>query len=194
MDDRRDHLAEVVRRDVGRHTHRDAGGAVDDQVGEASREDGGLLQPVVEVGDEIDGVLVDVLQHRHRDPRQPGLGVAIGGGPVAIDRAEVPLPIDQRIAQREVLYHPHQRVVHRDIAVRVVFAEHVSDDGRALLVGTPRQESQLVHRIEDAPVHRLQAIAHIGQRALHDDAHRIVEERFLQLVFDEPGKNAFAGR
>ena len=31
-------------------------------------EDGRLLEPVVEVGLEVDRVLVDVLQHRHRRP------------------------------------------------------------------------------------------------------------------------------
>src|SRR2546425_12863700 len=77
-----DRLAEVVRRDVGRHPDRDPRGAVDDEVGKPGRQDRRLLQPVVEVGDEIDGVLVDVLKHRHRDageagprgagPRRPG--------------------------------------------------------------------------------------------------------------------------
>ncbi len=33
------HFAEIVRRNVGRHADRDAAGAVDEQVGEAGRED-----------------------------------------------------------------------------------------------------------------------------------------------------------
>ncbi len=190
--DRLHHLAEIVRRDVRRHAHRDAGRAIDDQVREAGGEHGGLLQAVVEVGNEDDRVLVDVLEHRHRDAREPGLGVAVRRCRVAVHRAEIPLPIDERVAQREVLHHAHQRVVQRHVAVRVVLAEHVADDGRALFVGTAGHQAQLVHRVEDAAVDRLQAVAHIGQRALHDDAHRIVEERFLQLVFDEAGKNALA--
>jgi len=71
----------------------------------------------------------------------------------------------------------------------MILAEHVADDGRAFLVRAAGNEAQLVHRVQDAAVHRLQAVAHIGQRTLHDDAHRIVEERFLQLVFDEAGEN-----
>ena len=42
-DDGVDDLAQVVRRDVGRHADRDAGGAVDQQVREARRQDGRLL-------------------------------------------------------------------------------------------------------------------------------------------------------
>ena len=190
--DRLHYLGEVVRRNVGRHADRDARGTVHDQVRQLGREHRGLLQPVVEVGDEADGVLVDVLQHRHRDFGQAGFGVAVGRGRIAVDRAEVPLPVHQRIAQREILHHAHQRVVDRHVAVRVVLAEHVADDGRALLVGAARHEAELVHRVENAAVHRLQAVAHVGQRALHDDAHRIIEERLAHLVFDQARQDAFA--
>ena len=36
---RGEHFAEVMRRDVGRHAYRDAAGAIDQQVGEAGRQD-----------------------------------------------------------------------------------------------------------------------------------------------------------
>ena len=186
------HFPQVVGRDVGGHAHRDAAGAVDQQVGDLGREHRGLLQPVVEVGLEVDGVLVDVLQHRDRDAGEPGLGVAVGGRGVAVDRAEVPLPVDQRIAQREVLHHADERVVDRLVAVRVVLAQHVADDGRRLLVRPARDQAQLVHRVENAPVHRLEPVAHVGQCARDDDAHRVVDERLLHLFFDEPGQDTFA--
>ena len=45
-DRRGDHLAQVVRRDVGRHAHGDARGAVDQQVGEgAGRTSGSWREP-----------------------------------------------------------------------------------------------------------------------------------------------------
>jgi hypothetical protein len=53
---------------------------------------------------------------------------------VAVDAAEVALPVDQRVAHREVLREPDQRVVHRLVAVRVVLADHVADHARRLLV------------------------------------------------------------
>ena len=76
--------------------------------------------------------------------------------------------------------------------VAMTMLEDIADDGRALFVGAARHESQLVHRVEDAAVHRLQAVAHVGQRALHDDAHRIIEERLAHLVFDQARQDAFA--
>src|SRR6266550_4537830 len=80
------------------------------------------------------------------------------------------------------------------IAVRVILAEHVADDCGALLVGAPGHEPQLVHGVQDAAVHGLEPIAHVGERALHDHAHRVVEERLAHLVFDEAREDAFAGR
>ena len=58
-------------------------------------------------------------------------GVAVRRRRIAVDRAEVPLAVDERIAQREILHHAHERVVDRRVAVRVVLAEHVADDRRA---------------------------------------------------------------
>jgi hypothetical protein len=102
--------------------------------------------------------------------------VASGASLVSVDGSEVPLTVDQRIAKREVLHHAHERVVDGGVAVRVVFAEHVADDGRALLVRPFGGEPRLVHRVQDAPMHGLEAVAHVGERALHDHAHGVVEE------------------
>ena len=62
------------------------------------------------------------------------LGVPVGRGGVAVDRAEVALPVDERVAHREVLGEADHRVVDDCVAVRVVLAEHVADDRRALAV------------------------------------------------------------
>jgi hypothetical protein len=160
--------------------------------GMPGRQDLGLLQPVVEVGGEADGVLVDVRQQLHRDRRQARLGVPIGRRRVAVDGAEVPLAVDQRVAQGEVLHHAHERVVDRRVAVRVVLAEHVADHRRRLLVRPARHQPELVHRVQHAPVHGLQPVAHVRQRPRHDDAHRVVEEGFLDLLVDEPRDDALA--
>ena len=63
-DDAVDDFAHVVRRDVGRHADRDAGGAVDQQVRERRREDGRLFGGLVVVGNEVDGLLVEIRHHR----------------------------------------------------------------------------------------------------------------------------------
>ena len=183
-DDRVDRLAEVVRRHVRRHPDRDPGGAVDEQVREARRQHQRLLARLVVVRLEVDGVHVDVAQHLGREPREPALGVAHRGRRVVVDRAEVALPVDERVAHRERLRHPDERVVDRLVAVRVVAAHHVADDRRGLLVRPVRLQAGVVHAVEDAPVHGLQAVAHVRQRAADDDAHRVVEEARAHLLLE----------
>jgi hypothetical protein len=71
-----DDLAEVVRRDVGRHADRDAGRAVDEQVREPGGQDDRLGVVAVVVLDLVDGVLVDAGEQLHRERGQARLGVA----------------------------------------------------------------------------------------------------------------------
>ena len=78
----------------------------------AGRTVGSLLALVV-VRLEVDRVLVDVGEQRVGDLGEPRLGVAHGRRRIAVHRAEVALPVDQRQAHREVLRHAHQRVVDR---------------------------------------------------------------------------------
>ena len=183
-DDRVRDLPEVVRRDVRRHADRDPGGAVDQQVRQPRRHHQRLVLGAVVVRAEVHRLLVDVREHRRGDLRHPDLGVAHRRGRVAVDRAEVALPVDQRVAQREVLRHAHDRVVDRGVAVRVEFADDLADRLRGLAVLLVGRVAGLVHRVEHAPVHRLEAVAHVGQRAPDDDAHRVVQVGLAHLVFD----------
>ena len=183
-DRRVDHLAQVVRRDVRRHADRDARGAVDEQVREARRQDQRLTLRAVVVRREVDGVHVEVAQHLGGDAGEARLGVSHGGGRVVVDRAEVALAVDELVAHREVLRHAHERVVDRRVAVRVVLAHHLADDQRALGVGACRAEAELVHRVEHAAMDRLEAVAHVGQRAPDDHRHRVVEVRGAHLLLE----------
>ena len=109
------------------------------------------------------------------------LGVAHGGGRVVARRAEVAVAVDQRVAQRPRLRHPDQGVVDRRVAVRVVVTHDVTDDAGALHVAAVGPEAAVEHRVEDLAVYRLEAVAHVRQRAADDDAHRVVEVRALHL-------------
>ena len=66
---------------------------------------------------------------------EPDLGVALGRGRIAVDRAEIALPVDQRQAHGKFLRHAHQRVVDRLVAVRMVLTHRVADDARRFAVG-----------------------------------------------------------
>ena len=124
--------------------------------------------------------------------RHARFGVPVSRRRIAVDRAEVALPVNQRVAQRKRLRHAHHRVVHRGVAVRMILAEHLADHLGALHVLAVVQQAHVVHRVQNAAVHRLQAVAHVGQRAADDDRHRIVEIRTPHLVFNVDGLHVAA--
>ena len=77
------------------------------------RQDGRLLLALVIVRLELDRVLVDVGEQRFGGARQARLGVAHGRRRIAVHRAEIALPRNQRQAHGEVLRHAHHGVVDR---------------------------------------------------------------------------------
>ncbi|MNJ31361.1 hypothetical protein D3C77_259960 [compost metagenome] len=184
-----DHFAQVVRRDVGRHADGDAARAVDQQVRNPRRQDDGLQFLLVIVRLEIDRVLVDVGQQGHRRRGHLGLGVTHGGRHIAVDRAEVALAVDQHQPHGEVLGHADQGHVDRGVAVRVEPAQHVADHAGALRIRPLGRHVQVVHRIKDAPMHRLQTVARVRQGPADDHAHGVVEVGALQLILDGDGRN-----
>jgi len=184
-----DHLAEIVRRNVGRHADGDAAGAIDQQVRKLRRQNRRLAVAVVVVGLEIDGILVNVVEQRLRDLGEPRFGVAHRRRHIAVHRAEIALAVDQRHAHGEILRHADQRVVDRLIAVRMVFTDDVADGARRLVIRLVPFEPVLIHRVENAPMHRLEPVARIGQRARHDHAHGVIEVGAFHLVEDGDGTN-----
>ena len=179
-----DHLHQVVRRDIRGHAHRDAAGAVDQQIGQAGGQHHRLLLRAVVVGGVIDGLLVYVLQELMGDPGHAHLGVAHGGRGVAIDRAEIALAIHQHVAQGEVLGHAHDGVVHGGIPVGVVFADDIAHHPGGLLVGLVVVIAHLVHGEQDAPVDGLETVSHIWQGPAHDDAHGVIHVGLAHFVLD----------
>ena len=71
-----DDFAEIVRGEVGGHADRNAGAAVDEEVGKRGGQDARLGLRAVVVRLEINGVLVEVLHHRHAELVKTGLGVS----------------------------------------------------------------------------------------------------------------------
>ena len=174
-----------MRRDRGRHADGDAGRAVGEQVREGAGKHRRLLVLLIVGRAEIDGVLGDALEQLDRHLGHARFGVAHGGGVIAVDIAEIALPVDQRIAHREILREAHQRVVDRLVAMRMELAHHLADDAGAFGEALVGIEAQQPHRMHDAAVDRLQPVAHVGQRPVHDGRQRIGEialfERLLQV-------------
>ena len=186
-DDPVDDLGEVVRRDVGRHADGDARRSVDEEVRDRRRQDRRLRRRLVEVGDEVDGVLVEVGHQRFGERFEAGLGVAVGGRAVAVDAAEVALAVDQRVPHVEALRETHEGVVRRRIAMRVVVADDLADDLGALAVRPRRRQTHLPHGEQHAPMRRLQTVPYVGQGTPDDHAHRVIHVRAAHLVFDVDG-------
>ncbi len=175
-------LGGVMRRDRGRHADGDALRAVGEQVRERRRQHHRLLVRAVVARAEIDRVLVDAVEQEPRDLGQPRFGVAHGRGVIAVDVAEIALAVDQRIALREILRQAHHRVVDRLVAVRMEIAHHVADHLGRLLEGGAGIEPQTAHHMQDAAVHRLQAVARVGQRPVHDGRQRVGEVALLERL------------
>ena len=185
-------LGGIVRRDRCRHADGDALRAVGQQIGKRARQHDRLVLRAVIGRAKIDRVLVDAVDQQARDIGQARLGVAHGGRVIAVDIAEIALAVDQRIALGKILRQPHQGVVDGLVAVRMKFADDVADDARAFLEGRAGIEPQLLHRVEQPPMHRLEPVARIRQRAVHDGGERIGEIALLERVaqrdvLDVPG-------
>ena len=183
-----DHLAHVVRRDVGRHADGDALRAVDEEVGEATRQDDRLFVGAVVVGDHVDGLLVDVGHELEGERGQAALGVAHGGrAVVGAAAAEAAVAVDQGVAERELLHHAGQGLVDGRVPVGVVRPHDVAHHLGALVVRPVGAQAPVEHGVEDPAVHRLEAVAHVRQGPGHDDRHGVLEERALHLLLDLDG-------
>ena len=187
-------LAQIVRRHVGGHADRDATRSVGQQVGEPAGQDGGLLHPAVVVRDEIDCLLVDFPQHLHRQGSEACLRVPHRRRWIVARRAEVALSVDKGIAQRPRLRHPDQGVVDRRVTVRVVVAHRLGNGACGFRVAAVGPEAGVVHRVQHAAVHWLEAVANLGEGAADDDAHRVVDVAALHLLLNVDRFDAVGGR
>ena len=92
------------------------------------------------------------------------------------------MPVHEREVDGEVLREAHEGVVHRTVAVRVEFTQNITDDAGALTIIFVVIKAHLVHRIEDAAVDGLEAVANVGNGARLVDRHRIGNEGAFELV------------
>ena len=126
------------------------------------------------------------------DGGELGLGVTVGRGRIAIDGAEVAMAVDERQPHDPILRQADQGFVNGDVAVRVIFADDVADDAGALAGPAIGVQMQLVvHRVEDAALHRLEAVADVGQGAGGDDGQGIRQVAAARFLHDRRRMNRF---
>ena len=185
------HFAQVVGRNVGGHAHSDPGGSIDEQGRHLGWQHRGFLQGFIVVGDEVHRILFDIPQHFHGDLAHPHFRVPHGSRRIPVHRTEVPVAVHHQIPGGEILGQTHDGIVHRRIPMGMVFTQNIAHDTGGFFIGLVGQHPCLIHGIEDASMDRLQAVPHIRQSPLDNDAHGIVDIAFLHLVFYIDG-NDFA--
>ena len=182
-----DHFRQIVGRDVRRHAHGNAGGAVHQEMGHPGRQHGGHVERFVIVSDEIHRFLVEIREERLGHLRHAHFRVAHGRRGIAVHGTEVALPVHQQVTHGEILGHAHDGVVHRGIPVGVVFTDNLPYHPRRFHIGAVVGVVQFAHGEQHPTVHRLQPVADIGQGPTDDDTHGVVEVGLAQLVLDIDG-------
>ena len=179
-----DDFAQIVRRDVGGHADRNALAAVDQQVGEPAGQHVGFLLGFVKVRVPVNGILINIRQHFACNFGHAGFGITVSSRGVAVHGTKVALAVNQRITQAEILCQTHHRVIHTGVAVGVVSTQHSTNRIRRLAVRVAGVVASLVHRVQDAAVYGLQAIAHIRQGTGYDNGHGIIQKCRFDLLLD----------
>ena len=173
-----------MRGDVRRHADGNSARAVNEKIRNARRQNDWFFACLIEIRDEVDGFFFEVRKNVFADFRQARFGISHGRGRIAVHGTEIPLSVDQRITHVEVLRQAHQRGIDHRFSMRMVVAGRVSADFGALAVAPIGSEAEVVHRDKNAPLHRLQPVADVGQRARNDDAHCVVEIGLAHFRFD----------
>ena len=185
-----DHLAQIVRRHIGRHTDGDTARAVHQQQGDLRRKHRRFGDRIVEVERPIDRILVDIGHHLIGDLLHAGLGITHRRRRIAVHRTEVTLTVHQRVAHRPILGHTHHRFIDRTVVVRVELTQHVADDTGGFTRGFVGVEVQFrTHIVKNTTVYGLQTVPHVRQRTRYDNGHRIVDVSGLHLLFDIDGND-----
>ena len=173
-------FGDIVRRDRCRHADRDTLRAIRQQVRDTGGKKAGFLGLTVIGRAEIDRILVDAVEQKLRDLGHARFGVAHGGSIIAVDIAEITLPVDQPVAHREFLRQPDHRVIDRRIAMRVELTHDIADNASRFLETLTRVQPQLTHRKQQTAMHRLQAVTDIGKRTRGNGRQRIGEISLTQ--------------
>ena len=148
----------------------------------------GSRQGAVVVFPKIHRVFVEPFEHRFGDGGHARFCIAAGGGVIAVDIAKIPLPVDQRIADVEILREARHRIINRRVPMGVIVPHDVARNLGRLAEAPGRGQTQFAHRVEDTPVHRLQPVPRIRQGTVHDRAERIGQIPFAKRAAQRLGE------
>src|SRR3989344_3601937 len=139
-----------MRRYISRHADSDADGSIEKQIGKFCRKDFRLLLSAIIVRLPINCFFINIYQQFLGNLSQPRFGIAIGGGRIAVNGAEVALSVNERVAERKILRHANQGVVNGSVAMRMVFSQRVTDDIGAFSEFSAMSQAIFPHRPKNA--------------------------------------------
>src|SRR6201991_274071 len=178
-----DDLRQVMRHHIGGHPNGDTAGTVHQQLGDAGGQNRWLLEGVVEIGLEVDRILLDIFQHILGLTMQTGLNIPHCRRAVTILVPEVTLAVDEQITHAPFLRHTDHGVEDGCVAVGVVLTHDLTNDTRCFLMGFVTVIAQFVHPVEDPAMNRLETVPNIGQGTTDNDRHRIIDIGCHHLFF-----------
>ena len=172
-----------MRRDIGRHPHRNPHLPIQQDIWQRRRQHHRLLLAPVKVISEIHRFLLNIGQKFCPHLIHPRLSISRSRRIIPIHRTKVPLPLHQGITHLPRLRQVHHCVINRRITVRVILTHHLTHNSRRLHRRVWRLPAILIHRIQNPPVHRFQPIPHIRQRPINNHRHRIAQKITLHRAF-----------
>ena len=174
-----------MRRHICSHTYGNTTCSVYQQQRNLGRQNGRLLQGLIEVGCPIDSLLIDVSHNLIGNLLHTCLGITHSRCRVTVHRTEVTLALNQRITHSPILCHTYHSLINRTITVGVELTQHITHDTRRLTGRLIRIEIKFgTHIVQNTTMNRLQTITHIGQCTRNDNRHRVVDIGRLHLLFD----------
>ena len=169
-----DDLAQIVRRNIGSHTHGNTISAINKKVGNFRRHHGRLLKGIIEVVDHINGLLLKIVHRTFANLGEAAFRITHSSGRIAVDRTEVTLAVNKFVAHVPILSHTHQRAVDRAVAMRVILTQNLTHDAGTFLIRLVAGIADTHHTIEDSTMNRLESISDIGKGSCHNHGHRII--------------------
>ena len=91
------------------------------------------------------------------------------------------MAVDQRNSEGESLGHSHERVIDCPVAVGVQLSHDFASYTSRLHVAAIWAQTHFAHLVDDASMHRLEAITSVRQRASVNNRVAVFEKRVLHL-------------
>ena len=174
VDARLAQLLEVVGEDGGGKAHRDAVHALRQQDRELGGERHRFLGTAVVVRNPVGRFGIE--HHVERKFAEFAFDVTRGSGLVARQRVT---PVTLRFDKQVLLAHVHEGRVDGGVAMRMV-VHGVAHDARHLV---ETAVVHLVHGMQNAALHRLEAVLEVGHGAVENRIARVVQEPAVVQLF-----------